>query len=83
MKLIVTGSSGLIGSEVVGQNREGDHLCYISDLSKMKEHYPGWDITQNLDDIFGEIVDGGGCEAGHEIRQQWRWRQLQTRHHCH
>lgn len=36
-------------------NRQGDHICYISDLSKMKEHYPNWDITKSLDDIFGEI----------------------------
>ncbi len=44
-------------TEYVDKNREGDHICYISDLSKMKEHYPGWDITKGLDDIFGEIVE--------------------------
>jgi len=37
------------------QNRSGDHICYYSDLSKMKSHYPGWDITKSLDDIFEEI----------------------------
>jgi CDP-paratose 2-epimerase len=37
------------------QNRTGDHICYISDLRKMKEHYPGWDIRKSLDDIFLEI----------------------------
>jgi CDP-paratose 2-epimerase len=42
--------------EYVDQNRAGDHICYISDLSKMKKHYPGWDITKSLDDIFAEIV---------------------------
>ncbi len=42
--------------EYVEKNREGDHICYISDLSKMKEHYPGWEITKGLDDIFTEIV---------------------------
>ncbi|MFM7108194.1 MAG: NAD-dependent epimerase/dehydratase family protein [Planctomycetaceae bacterium] len=40
------------------KNREGDHICYISDLTKMRRHYPGWDITKNLDDIFSEIVEG-------------------------
>jgi CDP-paratose 2-epimerase len=39
------------------KNREGDHICYYSDLRKMKQHYPGWDITKSLDDIFAEIVD--------------------------
>jgi len=37
------------------QNRSGDHICYISDLSKMKAHYPGWDIRKSLDEIFEEI----------------------------
>jgi len=41
--------------EYVDQNRAGDHICYISDLSKMKAHYPGWDITKTLDDVFSEI----------------------------
>ena len=42
--------------EYVAKAREGDHICYISDLRKMKEHYPGWGITKSLDDIFGELV---------------------------
>ncbi|MDR2027283.1 MAG: NAD-dependent epimerase/dehydratase family protein [Prevotellaceae bacterium] len=37
------------------ENRIGDHICYYSDLSKMKNHYPEWDITRNLEDIFKEI----------------------------
>jgi CDP-paratose 2-epimerase len=41
--------------EYVDKNREGDHMCYISDLSKMKAHYPGWELTKSLDDVFTEI----------------------------
>jgi CDP-paratose 2-epimerase len=41
--------------EYVDKNREGDHICYISDLSKIKSHYPGWDITKSLPMIFEEI----------------------------
>ena len=37
------------------QNRAGDHICYISDLRKMKAHYPGWNIRKSVDDIFQEI----------------------------
>ena len=37
------------------RNREGDHICYMSNLRKMKQHYPGWDITKTLDDVFREI----------------------------
>jgi CDP-paratose 2-epimerase len=38
------------------QNRIGDHICYISDLSKMKEHYPEWGITKDLQTVFEEIA---------------------------
>ncbi len=40
----------------VDENRIGDHICYYSDLSKMKQHYPGWDITKSLKQTIGEIV---------------------------
>jgi CDP-paratose 2-epimerase len=41
----------------VEQNRAGDHICYYSDLRKMKTHYPAWDITRPLGNIFQEIVE--------------------------
>jgi len=43
--------------EYVDKNREGDHICYISDLRKMQAHYPDWKITKSLADIFSEIVE--------------------------
>jgi CDP-paratose 2-epimerase len=43
--------------EYIDKNREGDHMCYISDLSKMKAHYPKWDITKSLKNIFEEIAE--------------------------
>jgi CDP-paratose 2-epimerase len=41
----------------VEANRIGDHICYYSDLSKMKAHYPGWDITKSLQQTFVEIAE--------------------------
>ena len=41
----------------LSDNRSGDHICYYSDLSKMKEHYPKWSITKNLQTTFEEIVE--------------------------
>jgi CDP-paratose 2-epimerase len=38
-------------------HRVGDHICYYSDLRKMKSHYPGWEITRSLADTIGEIVE--------------------------
>jgi len=37
------------------RNREGDHICYLSDLAKMRSHFPGWNLTKSLEDIFEEI----------------------------
>lgn len=43
--------------EYVDKNREGDHICYISDLTKLKTHYPGWDVEVSLPQIFEQIAD--------------------------
>lgn len=40
----------------IDDNRIGDHICYISDLTKMKAHYPGWDISISLEETIGQIV---------------------------
>ena len=42
--------------EYVDQNRAGDHICYISDLRRLRADYPGWDVTRSLDDILREIA---------------------------
>jgi nucleoside-diphosphate-sugar epimerase len=41
--------------EYLDQHRKGDHICYISDLSKMRAHYPEWGITRDLRSTFEEI----------------------------
>lgn len=41
----------------VPESRAGDHICYYSDLRKMKQHYPDWSVTRPLDRIFQEIVE--------------------------
>ncbi|HEY6842392.1 MAG TPA: NAD-dependent epimerase/dehydratase family protein [Chthoniobacterales bacterium] len=44
--------------QLLEENRKGDHLCYISNLAKIKAHFPVWRITKNLKEIFQEIYDG-------------------------
>ena len=41
----------------VDQNRAGDHICYYSDLRKMRAHYPAWDITVSLEETIRQIVE--------------------------
>ncbi len=40
----------------IEDHRIGDHICYYSDLRKMRAHYPAWTITRPLDAIFEEIA---------------------------
>jgi CDP-paratose 2-epimerase len=42
----------------VDQNRIGDHMCYYSNLKKLRSHYPQWDISVSLQNIFESIADG-------------------------
>jgi CDP-paratose 2-epimerase len=43
--------------QYLDENRIGDHICYISDLAKMRLHYPGWDITISLEETIRQIVE--------------------------
>jgi CDP-paratose 2-epimerase len=41
-------------------NRIGDHIWWISDVSKFKKDYPEWDFKYDLDKILEDI-----CKNGH------------------
>ena len=41
----------------VDDNRIGDHIWYISDLSKFKSHYPGWNWKYDLESTLVEIYN--------------------------
>lgn len=56
-KLIESISGKEMVYEYSDQNRIGDHICYISDLSKIRNHYPNWNITKNLKTTFEEIYE--------------------------
>lgn len=40
----------------VDEPRRGDHICYISDVRRLRSDYPGWEITISLDEIFEDLV---------------------------
>jgi CDP-paratose 2-epimerase len=42
--------------EYIDNPRDGDHICYISNLTCFKSHYPRWEISKSLHDILSEIV---------------------------
>jgi CDP-paratose 2-epimerase len=38
-------------------NRNGDHIWWLSDVSKFKSHYPEWYYKYNLQDILKQIIE--------------------------
>lgn len=40
------------------ENRIGDHIWWISDISKFKSHYPDWDYKYNIDNIIEKNIEG-------------------------
>jgi CDP-paratose 2-epimerase len=43
--------------EYIDENRSGDHIWYISDVSKFKKDFPEWDFKYNIDQIIEEICN--------------------------
>jgi CDP-paratose 2-epimerase len=41
--------------QYVETNRIGDHIWWISDVSKFKSHFPEWSFTKNIDNILKDI----------------------------
>jgi CDP-paratose 2-epimerase len=49
-----------LAQEYVPEARRGDHICYISDLGRLRADYPEWELSISLDEIFEQLV---GLEA--------------------
>ena len=42
--------------EYVEEPRRGDHICYISDLSRLRADYPEWEVSISLDELLDELA---------------------------
>jgi CDP-paratose 2-epimerase len=52
--------------EYVSTNRVGDHIWWISDISRFQSHYPGYELKFNTHAILREIHD----------RNRERWKEV-------
>jgi len=43
--------------------RKGDHICYISDLRKLRTHFPAWQLTYSLERILEEVIEAEKKQA--------------------
>lgn len=53
----ITGKKAHI--KYVDQNRIGDHIWYISDVTKFKNHYPDWKYRYTIDSLLEELATKG------------------------
>ena len=53
--------TGILGTKlnysISEDNRIGDHIWYISDVTKFREHYPNWNYKYNIDSIISEMIN--------------------------
>lgn len=50
------GRFGIKEWDYIDEARKGDHIWYVSDVSKFKNHYPEWDYKYNLWAIFEDLM---------------------------
>jgi CDP-paratose 2-epimerase len=46
-----------IKTRYLEEARKGDHICYISDLTKLRTHFPNWRLTRSLDQIIERMIE--------------------------
>ncbi len=42
--------------EYMDEPRRGDHICYISDLRRIRADYPGWEVTISVEKILEQLA---------------------------
>ena len=46
-----------IERQYVEEARRGDHICYISDLGRLRSDYPAWEVSISLEEILAELAE--------------------------
>jgi CDP-paratose 2-epimerase len=45
------------------RHRTGDHICYISNLTKLRTHFPTWSVTRSLPTLLKEMIEAEARKA--------------------
>ena len=57
MELCEQISGKQLNSRYVDVNRRGDHIWWISDISRFQQHYPEWNLQYNVPHILHEMFE--------------------------
>lgn len=50
-------TSNRMNLNYVDENRSGDHIWWISDVSKFQQHYPDWSYKYDIHSIINDIIN--------------------------
>ena len=56
-RLVEEMGGGRLETDYVDEPRVGDHVCYISDMKKLRSDFPGWDITISLRETVAQLIE--------------------------
>ncbi len=59
-------SGSRVHYSILDQARLGDHIWWISDVSKFMRHYPSWKYSHSLDDMLGQMIEAVTFRSGRE-----------------
>ena len=54
---VIAKHGGRMRTRYVDQNRNGDHIWYVSDTRRFEDHYPGWRHSYDLERMLVEIAE--------------------------
>lgn len=56
IQMVETSSGRKINWTLSGEHRVGDHKWYISDVTRFRQDYPGWEQSYSLEKIIKEMI---------------------------
>ncbi len=59
-----------LSAEYQPAERQGDHVCYITNLKKLRTHYPEWEVSLSLDDILEEMLRAAWAPKGDRVYER-------------
>jgi CDP-paratose 2-epimerase len=59
-----------LNARYVDENRRGDHIWWISDISRFQQHYPQWHLQYGVSQILQEIFEFNNERWSHQCAMQ-------------
>jgi CDP-paratose 2-epimerase len=55
--LVEDASKRKLSWSLIDEPRAGDHIWWVSDTSRFRNHYPGWQLTRDVPSMVAELCE--------------------------